>query len=108
MVGFEFTGGLLQLINPPFGINSQAIVCPHNFGDNSTLKLGDGISEKSSLNPNGFGGNLLPSIIGKFILDTKTITGNRHFINLTPLSIKSPVYLNSGNFIQSSLLSIRN
>jgi len=104
---FSFSGGSLQIIDPPFGANSQAISCRYNFGDSSTLKLGDGISTTTSNNPYGFGGNLVPFQIGKFIMDTKILTGNRHFVNLNPLSIKSPVNINSGNLIQNAKLTIR-
>ncbi len=107
MVTFSLTGGMIQFVNPPIGPNSQAISCLNNFGDNSTLILGDGISILSSNNPNGFGGNLLPSHIGKLIIDTKTTNGNRHFINLNPISAKSPVQVISGELIQKARFEVR-
>ena len=107
IVTFSLTGGMIQFVNPPIGQNSQAISCLNNFGDNSTLVLGDGISILSSNNPNGFGGNLLPSRIGKLIIDTKTTNSNRHFINLNPISAKSPVQVISGELIQKARFEVR-
>ena len=108
MLNFVISGGIFNIIDPPFGANSQAISCSYNFGNGSNLKFGDGISITTSNNPDGFGGNLLPAQIGSFTLDAKTLTGNRHFINKKPLSIKSPVNIISGKLVQSSLLQIRN
>lgn len=107
MVQFEFSNGILQIIDPPFEASSEAINCTYNFGDSSILKLGDGFSTTSSDNPNGFGGNLLPSRIGKLILDSKSNTGNRHFINLSPISTKSPIQVISGELIQKARFEIR-
>jgi PKD repeat protein len=99
--------GTLHIVNPPFGGNSQAISCSYNFGDNSTIKFGDAISTISSNNANGFGGNLFPARIGKLIIDTKTTSGNRHFINLNPISAKSPVQVLSGELIQKAHFEVR-
>jgi PKD repeat protein len=99
--------GTLQIVNPPFGVNSQAINSGFNFGDNSTIKFGDGVSTIMGNNQNGFGGNLLPTRIGKLILDTKTTSGNRHFINLNPISAKSPVQVISGELIQKARFEVR-
>jgi hypothetical protein len=106
--GFLFAGGILQIVNPPGAINSQAISCQFPFGDNSTLMLGDGKSMLPSNNPNGFGGDQIPSSIGRLIIDTKTKEGNRHFINKKPLSVKSEIRMLSGSLIQMAPLEIRN
>jgi hypothetical protein len=71
------------------------------------LKLGGRLPYRVTQNTIGFGGNLLPSQIGKLVLDTKTLTGNRHFINLNPISIKSPLEVISGQLIQNAPLTIR-
>jgi len=104
---FQFTGGELLITDPPFGSNSQSIHCAYNFGDGSTLQMGDGISTTAGNNANGFGGNLMPAVIGHFILDAVVKTNNRHFIDTAPISMKSPVQVKSGNLVQSALLNIR-
>jgi len=103
---FSFSGGVLQIIDPPFGSNSQAINCIHDFGDSSILRLGNGISVQFSNNPNGFGGNLFPTRIGKLIFDAGTKENNRNFINLNPLIFKSSSEIRSGNFIQRARIDI--
>jgi len=103
---FSFSGGILQIIDPPLGNNSQAINCNYDFGDSSSLKLGDGVSTEFSNNPNGFGGNLFPTKIGKLVLDAATTEKNRIFINLNLLTIKSSSEIRSGNFVQSAQLNI--
>ncbi len=105
---FSFTGGTLQIIDPPLGTNSQALNCPtFNFGDNSILKFGNGISITASNNINGFGGSLLPAQIGSLIMDAATTGNNRIFKNLTPLDVKTNLQLLSGNLVQSALLNVR-
>ncbi len=99
--------GTLHIVAPPLGINSHAISSPFNFSDASTLQLGIGGATLSGSNPNGFGGNLLPARIGKLILDTGPLLGNRHFTNPNPLSVKGPLEVRSGHLIQSARLDIR-
>jgi uncharacterized protein (TIGR02145 family) len=101
---FSFKGGTLQIINPPLGINSQAINCSHNFGLLSTVIFGDGVSTIASNNPNGFGGNLLPTLLGKFVLDAATYGNNRVFRNQNQLIINKECKVLSGNLIQTGLL----
>jgi uncharacterized protein (TIGR02145 family) len=103
---FSFSGGTLQFINPPFGANSQTINCSNNFGLLSTVVFGNGVSTIESNNPNGFGGNLLPPQIGKFILDATTENSNRVFKNLTPLIINKECKVKSGKLIQSGLIKL--
>jgi len=103
---FNFSGGILKIINPPFGVNSQSINCSYNFSAASTLVFGDGISTIASNNQNGFGGNLLPAEIGKLIFDPATSQNNRIFKNLNPLIIRTRCDVKSGNLIQSALLQI--
>ncbi|MFM9908869.1 MAG: hypothetical protein ACKVOW_05960 [Chitinophagaceae bacterium] len=105
---FSFTGGTLQFIDPPLGNNSQAISCPFNFGSNSIVKMGNGSSATASNNENGFGGNLLPAQIGRLIIDASTISGNRIFKNLNPLTAKKGIEVLSGNLVQSALLNVEN
>jgi len=106
MQSFAFTGGTLLITDPPIGLHSQAINCSYIFGTNSVLRFGDGVSTTATNNPNGFGGNLMPSQIGNFIFDAGTKANNRIFINLTPLTVKKSLQVKSGNLIQSSTLSI--
>jgi hypothetical protein len=106
MQSFSFNGGMLQIIDPPLGAGSQAINCSFNFGDNSVLKLGNGLSVTGSNNVNGFGGNLLPAQIGKMIFDPATSLYNRIFINLNPLNIRSSLDVRSGNLKQQALLKL--
>lgn len=96
--GFSFKDGTLQIINPPLGANSQAINCSHNFGLLSTIAFGDGVSTIATNNPNGFGGNLLPSLIGKFVFDPATHGNNRIFRNLNPLIANNDIQILSGDF----------
>lgn len=100
---FNFIGGTLQFINPPLGANSQAINCPLNFGLLSTVAFGDGVSTIASNNPNGFGGNLLPSLMGKFVFDPATYSNNRIFRNLNPLIANKDIRILSGNFAPGAL-----
>jgi hypothetical protein len=106
MGSFSFMGGTLQIVDPPLGSNSQAVNCVYNFGDSSVLKLGNGISTTVSNNPNGFGGNLLPAQIGRMIFDAATKDNNRIFINLNPLTVKSPLQVMSGNLVPGALLKV--
>jgi hypothetical protein len=106
MQSFSFTGGTLLITDPPLGANSQAINCSYIFGTSSVLRFGDGISTTLSNNPNGFGGNLLPSQVGNFILDAGTLANNRLFINLSPLTVKQSLQVKSGHLVQSAPLSV--
>jgi pimeloyl-ACP methyl ester carboxylesterase len=93
---FSFTGGTLRIIDPPFFNGSQSIKCPFGFGSNSTLIFGDGISMTPSGNPNGFGGSLLPPVIGKLVLDSNSNSGNRIFRNTNPLIVREILEVKSG------------
>ncbi|MEO6455059.1 MAG: hypothetical protein ABIN97_13340, partial [Ginsengibacter sp.] len=77
MQSFSFSGDTLEIVDPPYGEASQAINCPYNFGVNSILVLGDGVSTTASTNPDGFGGLLFPNTIGRFILNANSKSGNR-------------------------------
>jgi uncharacterized protein (TIGR02145 family) len=103
---FNFSGGTLQIVNPPLGVNSQAINCPYNFGRNSTLYFGDGVSTINTNNPNGFGGNLLPAQIGRMIFDPATFGSNRIFKNLNPLYIQRSLDVRTGNLVQNALVKV--
>ena len=108
MAGFNFNGGTLQITDPPLGASGQAINCSYDFGDATTLVLGNGISVKGSNNPNGFGGNLFPNKIGKLVLDAATANGNRHLKNTKPLTIKTNATIKAGsNLIQSAPINVQ-
>ncbi len=107
MSSFSFTGGTLQITDPPLNAGSQAIKCSYNFGPNSTLQLGDGISTTSSNNANGFGGNQLPPVIGRFILDAGNGNTTRQFKVLSPLTIKQSATVKSGNFVQAAAVNVQ-
>ena len=106
MQSFSFTGGTLLITDPPLGVNSQAINCSYIFGASSVLRFGNGVSTTLSNNPNGFGGNLLPPQVGNFILDAGTLSNNRLFINLSPLTVKQSLQVKSGHLVQSAPLSV--
>ena len=97
MTAFNFTGGTLQVNDPPFGAASQTIACPYNFGDNSTLILGVNSSNMVSKNIDGFGGLSFPNKIGKLIINAGTKTGNRQFINKKALNVKSNMEVRTGS-----------
>lgn len=97
MQSFVFTGGTLQIIDPPFGVASQAISCPYNFGINSILVLGNGISLTASENPNGFGGEGFPPQIGRLVLDAGTAGSNRQLTITQPLSVKGSFEIRTGS-----------
>ncbi len=99
MATFNFSGGTLQINNPPYGAASQAINCPYDFGSNSTLILGINNSVVSSNNPDGFGGVLFPNKIGKLIIDAGTQTGNRQLIIKKALGVKGSVVVKPGSGI---------
>lgn len=105
---FSFTGGTLQIINPPLGENSQAIRSEFNFGVNSILKFGNGISTTASNQVNGFGGSLMPAQIGRLVLDAASMENNRIFRNVNPLTVSSSVQVLSGRLIQVALLNVAN
>lgn len=97
MQSFAFTGGTLQIIDPPIGVASQAISCPYNFGINSTLILGNGISLTASNNPNGFGGAGFPPQIGRLVLDAGTAGSNRQLTITQPLNVKGSFQIKTGS-----------
>lgn len=97
MQSFAFTSGTLQIVDPPLGVASQAISCPYNFGINSTLILGNGISLTASENPNGFGGAGFPPQIGRLILDAGTNNGNRQLTITQPLNVKGSFEIRTGS-----------
>lgn len=105
---FQFTGGKLLIIDPPAGINSQAINCSFDFGPNAVLQLGDGLSTTATDNEKGFGGDLLPAKIGKLILNGGNAFPSRKFINLQPLTVHSAIEIVSGQFIQGAALTVEN
>ena len=96
---FNFSGGTLQINDPPFGNTSQTINCPYDFGNNSTLALGINSSSTSSKNPDGFGGLQFPNKIGKLIINAGTKNGNRQFINKKTLNAKGSVEVKTGSGI---------
>ena len=106
MASFSFTGGTLQLVDPPLGAASQAINCGYNFGNATTLILGDGTSTVTSNNVNGFGGNLWPDRIGKLVVNGVTQTGNRHFITKKPLVTKGVEVKAGSKVVQEALLRV--
>ena len=107
MNSFNFSGGTLQIVDPPFGANSQCLKCGFNFGTNTTLKFGDGASTAAGGYAYGFGGSLLPGQIGHFVLDAVTDIGNRFFLNTNAFLIKKGVDVESGNLIENSLLTVQ-
>jgi hypothetical protein len=97
MTSFNFSGGTLQIVNPPYGAASQALNCPYDFGNNSTLVLGISTSTIASKNTDGFGGNLFPNKIGKLIINTGTAAGNRQFTTKKALNIKGNAEVRTGS-----------
>lgn len=97
MNSFVFSGGVLQIIDPPIGVLSQALNCPFNFGANTTLMLGNGISHMASNNTNGFGGSLFPPLIGNLILDAGTGTNNRQLTITKPLNVVGTFTVKTGS-----------
>ena len=99
MQSFSFTGGTLQIADPPFGTGSQTISCPYDFGNNSTIVLGVNTSTTAGKNPDGFGGLSFPNKIGKLIINAGTKTGNRQFINKKPLNVKGNMEVRTGSAV---------
>jgi hypothetical protein len=99
MTSFNFSGGTLQVNDPPFGAISQAINCPYDFGNSSILVLGISTSANTSKNPDGFGGLSFPNKIGKLIVNAGTRNGNRQFINKKPLNVKGSAEVKAGSGI---------
>lgn len=97
MQSFSFSGGTLQIVDPPLGVASQALNCPYNFGVNSTLILGNGISLTASNNTNGFGGSQFPPQIGRLILDAGTNNGNRQLTITKPINVKGSFEIKTGS-----------
>lgn len=97
MTSFNFSGGTLQLNNPPYGVISQALNCPYDFGNNSTLVLGINTSSTASKNPDGFGGLLFPNKIGRLIVNAGTRNGNRQFVNKKALTVKGNAEVRTGS-----------
>jgi hypothetical protein len=99
MTSFNFSGGTLQVNDPPFGAISQTINCPYDFGNNSTLILGLSTSVNTSSNTDGFGGLSFPNKIGKLIINAGTRNGNRQFVNKKTLNVKTNVEVKTGSGI---------
>ena len=78
---------------------SQAISCPYNFGPNSTLILGNGVSTTASNNPNGFGGSNFPPVIGKLVLDAGTVANNRVLNITSPVHVRGRLDVKAGSKI---------
>ncbi len=97
MASFNFSGGTLQIVDPPMGSSGQTVNSAYDFGTNSTLVLGDGISTTPSNDINGFGGALFPNKIGKLVVDAKIQTGNRQFINTKALNVKGSMEVRTGS-----------
>ena len=106
MESFNFKGGTLQFIDPPFGDSSQTINCSFDFGDSTTTVFGNGISIINSNNPNGFGGNLMPAKTGKIILDAVTGSNNRIFKIVKPIRVKHQFYVQTGRVVQVARVQI--
>ncbi|MEO7768073.1 MAG: hypothetical protein ABIS01_11630 [Ferruginibacter sp.] len=97
MQSFNFSGGTLEIVDPPYGASTQAISCPYNFGPLSILSFGNGISTTASANPDGFGGDFFPSIIGKLVINASTKTGNRQLVNKKSLTIRGSCDVRAGS-----------
>jgi len=99
MTSFNFSGGSLQINNPPYGSASQAINCTYDFGDNSTLILGMNAVTTASNNPDGFGGMSFPNKIGRLVVNAGTRSNNRQLIIKKPLTVKGNVDVKTGSGI---------
>ena len=99
MAAFNFSGGTLQINNPPYGSISQTINCPYDFGSSTTLILGINAPTIASKNVNGFGGLLFPNKIGKLIINAGGRTGNRQFVNKKALTVKGSAEVKTGSGI---------
>jgi len=97
MTSFNFSGGTLQVNDPPFGNTSQTISCPYDFGNNSTLVLGINTSATASKNTDGFGGLAFPNKIGKLVIDAGTRNGNRQFVIKKALNVKGSAQIKTGS-----------
>ena len=97
MATFNFSGGTVQITDPPLGAASQSINCPYDFGVNSTVVLGNGSSTTASKNTDGFGGHLFPNKIGRLIINATTKNGNRQFINKKALNVKGNLEVRNGS-----------
>ncbi len=97
MTSFNFSGGTLQINNPPYGAASQTLNCPYDFGNNSILVLGINTSSAASKNADGFGGLSFPNKIGRLVINAGTRNGNRQFVNKKALTIKSNAEVRTGS-----------
>lgn len=97
MNAFNFSGGILQLVDPPKQPAGQAMRCVYDFGPNSVLQLGDGQSLTAGNNPDGFGGLNFPAKIGRLVIQTGTRNGNRMFVNKKALNVKGSVEIKTGS-----------
>ena len=105
---FLFTGGTLQITDPPYSENSQTIRCSYNFGDSSILQFGNGISTVSGKNNNGFGSNYFPAKVGRVILDAVTGNGNRQLTLVNSLIVKGSFNVKTGSRLNlNALLKIQ-
>ncbi len=99
MTSFNFSGGTLQVNDPPFGSASQTISCPYDFGNNSTLVLGISTSAIASKNTDGFGGLSFPNKIGKLVINAGTKNGNRQLVIKKALNVKGSAQVKAGSGI---------
>ncbi len=99
MAAFHFSNGSLQITDPPLGALSQSVNCPYDFGNASTLILGNGVSVNSSNNSDGFGGAAFPGKIGKLVVNAVTRNGNRQFVSKKALTVKGSADVRAGSGI---------
>lgn len=97
MTSFNFSGGTLQINNPPYGAASQALNCQYDFGNNSILVLGISNSTTASKNTDGFGGLSFPNKIGRLVINAGTRNGNRQFVNKKALTVKGNAEVRTGS-----------
>ncbi len=100
MQDFQFTGGMMNIVDPPFGNSGKTLNSAYDFGPQSTLRLGDSLGSNAGATSFSFGA-FLPSQIGHLSIYYCQGSGISHFFKLMhPLTVKGNCTLEKGNYIQ--------
>lgn len=100
MQEFQFTGGVMNIVDPPFGNSGSALNSAYDFGPQSTLRLGDSIGSNAGASSYGFG-SLMPSQIGHLSIYYCQGSGVSHYFKLLhPLTVQGNCTIEKGYYIQ--------
>lgn len=103
---FSFTGGTINIIDPPLGATGNTLRSNYNFSSGSTIKFGNGVSTTAGGNANGFNitSNAAPQI-GHLLSDALTGT-NRSVTIGRSTTINGNMTITSGSLQNNSSITV--